>query len=253
MISLLNSFFYRMRSILKFRRGGFILPFEEKEGMYDGDTASKEWLYREKYQLKNEFESFGKRDYSLLLYHLELLEFAIQSRVDIPKSVKSIDVGSKNFHYVASLRSFYRNNASLCTLKGIEVDAFRVYDDFHSRFDYAKTYIKDFPECEFLALDFLKYNEKANIITMFLPFVYKEPLLAWGLPVSMYVPEKMMMHAYSLLEEGGIWIITNQGMDEYEKQQEIFRNLNISYVGLGKFNSDFFNYPTPHYVSVVVK
>ena len=247
-----NPVFYGIRSNIRFKRNGVRFPYERKEGMYKGANAQKEERYRQKYSLDDIYRAYSVLDYRLNLYQIELMEIALGER-KLPKDIRAADVGSKNFYYAAGLERFFETRGNLVSLDGIEVDAYRVYDDFHSRFDHAQNYIKGLGHVHFHPMDVLDYRKKANVITMFLPFVYEEPLLYWGLPIGLYQPENIMRHAYSLLEEGGVWVISNQGKEEKKRQQELLEKLGIAYEDKGMFASSFYAYEIPHYVTIVKK
>jgi hypothetical protein len=57
--------------------------------------------------------------------------------------VKVLDIGSKNWFYVKGEYSFFKSFAKDVFLDGIEIDAYRLYSNFYSRFEVAKYYIKD--------------------------------------------------------------------------------------------------------------
>lgn len=251
MINYTNSFFFWLRSRLKIHRGEVKLRFEKKVFITE-NVIKKEEMLRKIYGLTPWYQSFSQTDYRLLLYRIELLEKALEEK-KLPNVIRAADVGSTNFYYAASLHQFYQKHSKLQRLEGIEVDAYRVYDNFHSRIDYAKAYIKGLDCVNYLPMDFINYTNKVNIITMFLPFVFEEPLLKWGLPLSKYQPLAYMKHAYECLERGGIWIITNQGKEEQEKQHELLDALKISYEDKGVFLSDFYTYKIPHFLTVIKK
>lgn len=249
----INPLFYFIRSNLRFKKGDVAHTFEDKSFLYDKEVSIREKKIRNEYQLSHPYGFMSVLDYKLSLYQLDLLIYC-SSFFDFPKGkISAVDVGSKNFFYAFFIHSFLRRNGKIHFFSGVEIDAFRVYDDFHSRYDYALSYIKDLDNTSYLPIDFLNYKQKVNIIFMFLPFVYKEPLLKWGLPIDFYQPEKIMKHAYSLLEEGGVWIITNQGMDEARKQQEILHSLSIPFKDIGEFCSPFYRYPISHFITIVIK
>jgi hypothetical protein len=251
MLKYINPFFFWMRCVLKIKSGEVKLRFEEKVFSAD-EQVKKEEKLRNTYELGKWYQTFGQIDYQLLLYRLELMEKAIGEDA-LPNLVHAVDVGSTNFYYAAALHQYYQKKSKLEKLEGLEVDAYRVYDNFHSRFDYAKAYTKGLEKATYIPIDFLDYQEKMNVITMFLPFVFEEPLLIWGLPLKKYQPLSFMKHAYELLEEGGIWIVTNQGKEEQKKQHELLETLNILYEDKGEFRSCFYTYQIAHYVTIIKK
>jgi hypothetical protein len=242
-----NPLFYHIRSLLRFRRSGAAFPYEEKEG------SPREEVYRKRYSFEDAHRKFSRMDYTLSLYHLQLLERLWDGAGREVESIKALDVGSKNFYYAEAFYRFYREKGHVESLVGVEVDAYRVYDDFRSRHDYAMLYLSGLKDTTYRPMDILDYQNTHNVITTFLPFVFEEPLLYWGLPMGMYRPKEVMGHIHSLLEENGVWFITNQGKEEQERQHRILRELKIPFTDAGEFRSEFVDFPHPHYLTVARK
>ena len=62
-------------------------------------------------------------------------------------------------------------------------------------------------------------KDKYDYIIWFLPFVLYEPHKYWGLPKKYFYPEKLLDHAYNLLNQNGEMLIVNQGEKEFEVQK----------------------------------
>ena len=145
-----------------------------------------------------------------------------------PETVRSLDVGSKNFAYIRGLYHFFRNAGGTIRqveLTGIEIDAYQIYSNLHSRYDYALHHTRNLDRCRFIPGDVLEHQERYDVITWFLPFVTKYPLRKWGLPGSMFKPIDQLKHVYSLLNEGGILLIANKEEKEGDIQLELLRPL----------------------------
>ena len=156
----------------------------------------------------------------------------LNNNINIDKdNIKILDIGAKNWFYVKDLYNFfkYNNFEKEIHLDGIEIDAYRVYSDFHTRYDYALYYSKGLKNCRYIAGDFLNHYDKYDYITWFYPFVTEFPLLEWGLPLSTFKPLKMLEHAVSSLKPGGTIIIKNLNEKEYAIQEKLFQQLNIPY------------------------
>ena len=158
----------------------------------------------------------------------ELLEKYITVDKD---NIKILDIGSKNWFYVRELYKFfkYNNFEKEIWLDGIEIDAFRMYVNLHSRYDYAMHFSKGLKNCRYITGDFLKHHDKYDYITWFYPFVTQNPLLVWGLPLSLLKPRRMLEHALASLKPGGIIIIKNHEEDEYIIQEKLFQELGVPY------------------------
>lgn len=156
----------------------------------------------------------------------------LENNISVGKdNIKILDIGAKNWFYVQDLYNFfkYNNFEKEIFLDGIEIDAYRVYTDFHTRYDYALHYSKGLKNCRYIPGDFLKHNEKYDYITWFYPFVTELPLLEWGLPLSTFKPLDMLRHAVASLKPEGIILIKNLNEKEYTIQENLFQKLNIPY------------------------
>ncbi|OGI02173.1 MAG: hypothetical protein A2Y25_04860 [Candidatus Melainabacteria bacterium GWF2_37_15] len=190
--------------------------------------------------LHNEIDFFFRKNIKLsrkIKENIEQTETShitewLQNLINVEKNnIKILDIGAKNWYYVKELYNFFKFNnfEKEIWLDGIEIDAFRVYIDLHTRYDHAMYYSKDLKNCRYIAGDFLKHNEKYDYITWFYPFVTENPLLEWGLPLSTFRPLEMLQHAVASLKPGGIIIIKNQDEKEYIIQENLFQQLNVSY------------------------
>ena len=241
------------------------------------NLPEKEKFYLEKYNLYALKENSTRRNYLENLATIELLESCLyvtptpfpppsregDSKIaggEAPRTpdnniVKILDIGSKNWFYACGEWSFfkYSNGEKEIFLDGIEIDAFRVYLDFHTRWDYAQFYIKNLSNSRYLAKDFLKHYEKYDYIIWFFPFVTEFPLQEWGLPLSTFKPLEMLQHAYDSLNDGGKILIVNQDEKEYSIQEDLLKKLNLPYEKKGDFKNSFLEYEHKRFVTVVQK
>lgn len=130
---------------------------------------------------------------------------------------RALDVGSQDWFYVFGLEKWLKHVANShgrkIALKGIELDGYGIYPDFHSRKDYADTYVAqtENPLVDYEVKDFLKFkdadqNSGFDFISIFYPFVTRYQLLFWGLPLRFFSPEKFMAHAAALTKKEG-WLV----------------------------------------------
>jgi hypothetical protein len=240
-------------------------------------AEEKEKVFLEKYNLYYLKENSTCRNYLENLAVIELLEEYIEAGGEAARLCvsKILDIGSKNWFYASGEWSFFKYN-SICHpelvsgseipkqvrndkvekeiyLDGIEIDAFRVYSDFHTRYDYAQFYIKNLENTRYIPKDFMLYNEKYDYIIWFFPFVTEFPLQEWGLPLSKFKPLEMLKHAYDSLNSGGKILIVNQDEKEYAIQEELIRKLNLSYEKKGDFKNSFLEYEHKRFVTIVFK
>src|SRR6185436_16650614 len=61
-------------------------------------------------------------------------------------------------------------------------------------------------------------ESRFSVITWTLPFVFVEPLRAWGLPARHFQPAVLLAHELSLLAPDGTLLIVNQEQAERDEQ-----------------------------------
>ena len=252
-------FFFRRNIKLKRKYSGKNEPkenlFEDFSGEKREIAEEKEKFYLERYRFDYLKQNSTRRNYLENLATTELLENFLSSGFDNKESIKILDIGSKNWFYASGEYHFfkYSGKEKEVFLTGIEIDAFRVYSDFHTRHDYAEFYIKNLENARYIADDFMQHKEKYDYIIWFFPFVTEFPLQEWGLPLSKFKPAEMLLHAYDSLNPGGKILIVNQDEKEYKIQQEFLKKLNLSYEKKGDFKNSFLEYERNRYVTIISK
>ena len=192
-----------------------------------------------------------KRNIQENLYTKDILEQAFQKRLNTQLSV--LDIGCKNWFYAKGEHAFFNSFCKNFTLDGIEIDAHRLYSNFYSRYEVAKYYTKDLPNTNYIASNLLDLDKKYDYIIWFLPFVLKEPHIYWGLPKKYFYPERLLRHAYMLLNSGGQMLIINQGETEAKEQERLLKKLNINYKTLGEIKSEHFEYQNKRFGYLIQK
>lgn len=249
--NLKNNFDFFLRQKIKVSRKNYSEENESKEGLFcDENIIKKENELIEKFDLIQLKLNSTRRNYLDNLYTIDLLDRYLELKYQDKLSV--LDIGSKNWFYVKGEYFFFKKNCEKLNIIGIEIDANRLYSNLYNREEVANFYIKNLDGAKYIHGDFLKHNQKYDFIIWVLPFVVKEPLLKWGLPVNYFKPEEMLLHAYDLLNENGCIFIINQGEVEYNIQKKLCEKLNISYVDIGEVKSDFLDYKYPRY-SILIK
>ena len=149
---------------------------------------------------------------SLINYgYLDLLDRACHAlNWHISENQAMCDVGSANFAYAAALQSFFHPSH----LVGTEVEGHRLYCNGRSRIDYAHGHIQDLPNTHYVASDYRQYNQPADIITTWFPFVTPKPLLAWRLPLSLFDPAAIFARIANNLVFGGTFVMINHSPTE---------------------------------------
>lgn len=241
----MNYIQYTVRNKITFQKKG-VIKLNEPKRRIDVTKQEKEIIH--KYKIEKWRNESPAHEYYVSLHYLTILETFLPHR-----AINTIiDVGSKDFFYASVMHAFFKQNNPRVKMKGIEIDGYRRYENWFTRSDYANHYIKDIPGVKYLVTDFLKTQQHADIITMFLPFMTIEPLQNWGLPKKIFTPSKMINHAYKLLNEGGMILIVNQYPEEQNALFDILDNLEILYQNKGSYYSPFYN-KYNHYITVIEK
>lgn len=168
-----------------------------------------------------------------------------------------VDVGAKNWSYVEAFPLFIHHrilnqqSATPYQLTGIEVDAHRRYTNLKTRGQAAQTFVKAIPQARYISGDFLDWYGQADVISHFLPFVFEDPLLSWGLPLHLFKPVQLLAHGLKQLKPTGLMVIVNQGEDEYLQQRQLLDmvqdDIQIAAYPLGQLPSDFIEYRYPRF------
>lgn len=254
--NLKNCMDFFLRNKFSFSRKNYYEPNETKEGLFKGKSNYQSLIEREKelfekYDLNYLKANSTVQNYLENLYTIDILDKHLQQQYTDSKYV--LDIGSKNWSYVKGEYFFFKKYCKKLHLDGIEIDVNRLYTNFFTRREVALFHIQNLEDCNYIFGDFLQLNEKYDYIVWFLPFVFEEPLLKWGLPHKYFNPEKMLNHAYDSLNENGTIFILNQGKVEFEEQKNLCEKLNISYTPIGEVKSIFFTYNIPGYLILINK
>lgn len=252
LIDLKNKIDFFIRSSLKFSRKNYFEENESKEGIFKLlEVVERETFLFGKYNLFYLKNNSTVQNYLENLYKLDLLDKYLN--IEFRNELSILDIGCKNCFYARGLYYFFKKYCNEVSFSGIEIDFNRLYSNLFSRYEVAKFYVKDIVNAKLISGDLLNHNEKYDYITWFLPFVFEYPHLKWGLPLKHFSPEKMLEHAYSLLNNDGIIFVLNQGVDEYNRQKQLCELLNIHYVDIGEIISVFIEYEFKYYLTLIKK
>jgi len=185
------------------------------------------------------------------LYTKSILESGFEKRVF--SSIKVLDIGCKNWFYAKGEYEFFESFCDEIFLDGVEIDAYRLYSNFYSRYEVAKYYTKGLKNTNYIVGNLLDLEDEYDYIIWFLPFVLVEPHQYWGLPKKYFYPEKLLEHAFNLLSENGQMLIVNQGEDESRTQKEMLAKLGIKYKDLGEVKNEFFEYKHKRFAVLIQK
>lgn len=99
-------------------------------------------------------------------------------------------------------------------LTGVEVEGHRIYINGYSRIDYARGYIQDLPDTQFVIEDYARYHQRADVVTAWYPFVTANLVLAWRMPLSVLTPHVLFSRVAETLSPHGLFVMVNQGREE---------------------------------------
>lgn len=193
----------------------------EQKNLYDS--------LKEKYDLSPLYK-YNDINFLTNLYYLDIFDKYILPDI---KPLSILDIGSKNWNYAGSEYVFFKKFSEKFSLYGIELDAYRLCTNLYTRYEISKFYTKELACTTYYAGNFMEHNNKYYYIIWILPFITEYPLIKWGLPLKYFNPEKMLEHAYNLLNDNGQILIINQGENEYNIQKELNKKLklNCEYIG----------------------
>jgi len=273
-----NHWLFAVRSFLKPSKGDYEeMPEPKLELFLDRQNPAYWEAEAERLLAKYKIRGFAKRatrqrylEGMTCLSHLEYFDNHTPvihenhiARATSDKPLRWLDVGAKNWAYVPALYGMIHQAGVPFELTGIEIDGYRQYTDGHYRYEYAEAYIEqlgsDYPVHyevgDVLDWDLRENAGKYHVITCFLPFVFLDPCLAWGLPAQHFKPETFLKHLMRLLADNGSLLIINQDMDEADEQERLLKLLQEEHEGefdlqvdcLGQLPDSFMQYQYPRF------
>jgi len=249
--NLKNKVDFFLRQNLGVSRKKYSEENETKDDLFKTqELIEREKIIFEKFDLNYLKSNSTRQNYLENLYTIDFLDKYLG--IDFKDEIKVLDIGCKNWFYAKGEYLFFKKYCKNLILDGIELDANRLYSSFYSRKEVAKFYTRN-TNVNYIAGDFLEVNDYYDYMVWILPFVVKEPLLKWGLPIRYFKPEKMLKHAYDLLNENGKIFIINQGEAEYEIQKMLCKKLNIPFSEIDEVKSDFLEYEISRYAILIKK
>jgi hypothetical protein len=261
--NLRNSIDYPLRQVFHLQRPGLRFKNENKERMFSELTnlqrVNAEAIstrLRRQYNLQKLYLDSTLVNYQENLFYLEMLERALsKANPTLPQVIHTADIGCSSWFYVQSLYAllqWWQNlDGRKVFLTGYEIDAYRLYADFHSRYDHAIANIRDLTGVHYIPEGFKRRPEHFHLITMLFPFIFPQDHLTWGLPHAYFRPEKLLADAYNSLVKPGVLVIVNQGEREHQAQLDLLQSAGISYTAAFRHDSVLFEYDLSRFVIVV--
>ncbi|MBI3764694.1 MAG: hypothetical protein HY260_22875 [Chloroflexi bacterium] len=260
-----NSADYPLRQWFRWQRPGLKFRNEPKSDLYDHlpqparqfaqETAAR---LLDEYRLSDLYHASTAENYRENLFYLEMLEQALHTASPtLPPAIAAADIGPSSWFYVhalhAALKWWQCSAGREVALTGCEADAFRVYLDFHSRFDHARAHLRGLTGARYLPRRFEPLPATFDLITLLFPFVFLKEHLAWGLPARLFSPVQLLADAWHSLKPGGLLVIVNQGEAEHRAQRDLLQSAAIHPLAAYRHESTLFQYDLPRWVLVVVK
>jgi len=250
-----NAIDYPLRQLFRWGRGGLHWRNESKAEAYAQNPAAAREARRllEAYDLSYFAQHSRARNYRENLYYLALLESALLAPAEGWR--KAVDIGPSDWFYVHAYYAFLKRHQPAAELIGFEADAYRIYNDLHSRQDYARAYLRGLP------IERVRYEPRAfaaqpaayDLVTLFFPFVFERDHLAWGLPRGLFRPQGLLAAAWASLRPGGTLLVVNQGEDEHMAQKAMLTASGMPIAYATRFESPLFHYRLSRYIVRVEK
>ena len=262
--SVKNAIGHSMRQLIKRKKGIPLIPNEAKQDLFAhlplnerlqaDDTASR---FLSDFNLHDLYENSSADNYRQNLFYLEMLERALSEvDVQIPRAIVAADIGPSDWFYVkalyAALKWWKNSDGREVQLTGYEADAFRVYPNGFSRYDFARSYIQGLEKVKYMPEKFIPQPENYDLITMLFPFVFIKDHLKWGLPFRRFDPIKLLGDVWGSLKPGGVLIIVNQGEVEHLAQKDMLLSENIRPAVAFQHPSQLYQYKLVRYVLVAI-
>lgn len=216
-----NQFFLHIRNQVKFKRKGYG-ERPQKKNLFDQEQSYLE----DSYPL-DVYKSFlNEYNYNKNLLTLHYLDLFFSDKINFllsKKNIRVLEPGCQDFSRLSAFRAFFKKNNIPYFIRGLELDAFPILSDLHSRWDKAQYYISlDQDQSVFMAEDFFKAKYTADLIFCFYPFVSGYPALRWGVPDSNGNCELWIKSFLNNLTHEGLLLVVHQG-DAEEKVFDQFR------------------------------
>lgn len=264
LMNLRNGADYPLRQFFCWRKGEVRWRNEPKEALFADLPIPERQIaeqaaqaLRDTYHLDAFYHHSRARIYRANLYYLALLETALRkARLHLGETITCADVGPSDWFYVPALYAFLRwyeaPQGRKVILHGYERDAFRVYADFHSRYDHALSYLKGLEGATYFPQAFEAQPQQFDLILMLFPFVFLEDHLRWGLPKNTFQPAALLCAAWESLKPRGSLVIANQGFAEHKEQERLLGGAAIPIRTTFRFDTPLFRYSIDRYVLVAL-
>jgi hypothetical protein len=244
----LNQIFFSIRSALAWEGRRYQeKPAGTLRHLSDGQRAIIGHLNK-KYPAR--FEAFLNKQNALRNYHLLHLLDQVSERFHWrPKEgARLLDVGSKNFYYAPALHAFFMPRQFV----GIELDGFHMYRGFYTNLSYANYYEKQISNTAYRVMNFKDYHAAVDGMIWLFPFVLKEDVVTWYLPLHAFEPMALFQHARNILAPEGFIFMMNTDVEEFSLSADFLRRIGFSQQGLEVYENGLLPKKITPYISLWV-
>jgi hypothetical protein len=260
-----NAIDFPLRQWLHWRRPGLKIRNEEKFGLYAALTEKERLSCEreagrmlEQYHLQSFFENSSRSNYCENLFYLEVLEKTLgELGTKLAEELLIADIGPSSWFYIQAYQAFFRwweaPAGRQVSIEGYEVDPYRVYQNFYSRYDHARAYMAGLENVEYYPVGFEQQAARYDVITMLFPFVFVKDHREWGLPDGIFQPQTLLEDAWNSLKQGGILLVVNQGENEHQKELVMFEEAGIKPAVSTCHDSLLFRYEISRFVLAGIK
>jgi hypothetical protein len=181
------------------------------------------------------------------LWAAAMVDIVLQA-VPSPPPGPALDVGAKNAVHLPGLYAARPGPWDL-----VELDPQRRYADLTTRGAWGGAMARRFRAARYIAADINDHRGRYALITWILPFVTPGPHEAWGLPGRLFRPDRTLAHVVSLLAEGGVLAIINQGPTEAAIQQELIASQasDLDVIAWGVLPETLSPYRHPRHLTII--
>jgi SAM-dependent methyltransferase len=209
--SLRHGFWYGVSERIRWSRGAFVETPARVLCTEDLEQGRRIAALRDRYQVQ--FEQTLSAQTSANNYeYLDVLDRGWgESGVERRSGGVLCDIGCASFWYAPALQAFFQPDRMI----GVEIEGHRLFRDGRTRVDYAAGYLAPLPNTEFRVADYTTLQQPADVITAWFPFLTAAAILAWRLPLSLLVPERIFRQIQHNLRPGGLFFMVNHGPAEW--------------------------------------
>jgi len=253
-LNLRNSIDFPLRQWVHWKRSGFHLQNGSKEHLFAHLDPEKRRVaeqaeagLRNQYHLDYLYTHSSADNYRENLYYLELLEKLLSSSPHpLANPLKVADIGPSHWFYVQAEQALLRwgdcPDGRQVSLEAFEVDPYRVYADFHSRYDHALVHMEGLSHVVYHPRPFCTQTGAYDLAILLFPFVFAADHLEWGLPGGYFEPDRLLREVWESLKPGGLLWIVNQGEEEHIAEKANLERAGIHRAAAFSFVSNFYQY-----------